>query len=120
MQFLIRLTLSSGSRPHSEAEGRAFIEDYIFPTLQRCIELQKAGKIIAGGPESGTVALALIVDTTSAAELDNLITSLPVWPRMETSVTALTTFEDRRHSVDTVLTNIKPRTRTEQTMEALR
>lgn len=120
MQFLIRLTLSSGSRPRTEAEGRAFIEDDIFPTLQRCIELQKDGKIIAGGPESGAVALSLIVDAASAAELDDLITSLPVWPRMETSVTPLTTFEDRRRSVDTVLATVKSRTRSEQTVDALR
>ena len=120
MQFLIRLSLSSGSRPNSEVAGRAFIEDDILPTLKRCIELRNEGKIIAGGPESGTVALALILDAASAVEVDELITSLPVWPRMETTITPLTTFEDRQRSIDAVLAVIKSRTRTEQTAGALR
>lgn len=117
MQFLIRLNWSSGARPNTETEGRAFIENYIFPTLERCVELQKEGKIIAGGPESGTVALALILEAASAAEVDNLITSLPVWPRMETTVTLLTTFEDRRHSVNAVLELLTSRTWKEQTAD---
>lgn len=114
MQFLVRLTLSSGARPNTEGEGFAFIENYIFPTLKRCVELQKERKIIAGGPESGAVALALVVEAGSAAELDNVITNLPVWPRMETTVTLLTTFEDRRRSVDAVLEMVKSRARQEQ------
>lgn len=44
---------------------------------------------------SGAVALALIVTAESARDLDDLITSLPVWPRMETDVTPLTSFEGR-------------------------
>jgi len=119
MQFLVRMSLSSGSRPNTEAEGRAFIESNIFPTLKRCSKLQKERRIIAGGPENGAVALALIVDAASAAELDNLITSLAVWPRMETTVTPLTTFEDRRRSIDAVLEIVKSRTRKEQTEDAL-
>jgi len=114
MQFLVRLSLSSGARPNTETEGLAFINNYIFPTLERCSELQKEQKIIAGGPESGSVALALIVQAASAAELDEVITSLPVWPRMETTVTLLTTFEDRRRSVDAVLEMVKSRARKQQ------
>lgn len=117
MQFLVRLSLSSGARPNSETEGLAFIENYIFPTLERCVEFQKERRIIAGGPESGTVALALIVEAASAAEVDNVITALPVWPRMETTVTLLTTFDDRRRSVHAVLELLKSRTRKEQTAD---
>ena len=115
MHFLVRLTLTSGARRNTETEGLAFIENYIFPTLTPCSELQREGRIIAGGPENGAVALALIVESSSAAELDNVITSLPVWPRMETTVTLLTTFEDRRSSVDALLEMLKSRTPTRQT-----
>ncbi|HEY1655864.1 MAG TPA: helix-turn-helix domain-containing protein [Candidatus Tumulicola sp.] len=45
------------------------------------------------------VSLALIVSAESPRELDDLITSLPVWPQLETRVTPLTTFDDRRRSV---------------------
>ncbi len=44
---------------------------------------------------SGAIALALVVRAESIQELDELIESLPVWPRMETTVTPLTSFEGR-------------------------
>src|SRR5215475_1260259 len=99
MQYLVQLRLVSPSRPMTPEEGVVFIEQFIFPTLEMCKNLQKEKRIVGGGPVSGTVALALIVNAESAKELDALITSLPVWPRMETEVTPLTTFDDRRLSV---------------------
>ena len=47
-----------------------------------------------------TIGLALVVKADSAKELDDLVTSLPVWPRMETAITPLTTFEDRVLSIE--------------------
>ena len=73
-------------------------------------KLQGEKKIAAGGPVSGAVALALIVNAESAQELDDLITSLPVWPRMETEVTPLTTFDDRRQSLTARLEALKTQT----------
>ena len=64
----------------------------------------------AGGPVSGAVALALIVNAESAHELDDLITSLPVWPRMETEVTPLTTFDARRQSLAARLEALRAQT----------
>ncbi|HXU19836.1 MAG TPA: hypothetical protein VN788_04565 [Verrucomicrobiae bacterium] len=81
MQYLVQLRLSSSARPMSPGDG--FIEELILPTLERCDKLQKDRKMLAGGPMSGAVALALIVTAESAQELDHLITSLPVWQRME-------------------------------------
>ena len=95
MQYLVQLRLSSSARPTTREDGIAFIEQFILPTLELCKKLQEEKKILAGGPLSGAVALALIVNAESARELDGLITSLPVWPRMETEVTPLTTFDDR-------------------------
>ena len=95
MQYLVQLRLSSSTRPTTREDGIAFIEQFIFPTLELCKKLQEEKRILAGGPLNGAVALALIVNAESARELDGLITSLPVWPRMETEVTPLTTFDDR-------------------------
>ena len=95
MQYLVQLRLSSSGRPTTREDGIAFIEQFILPTLELCKKLQEEKKILAGGPLSGAVALALIVNAESARELDGLITSLPVWPRMETEVTPLNTFDDR-------------------------
>lgn len=99
MQYLVQLRLRNSASPMNPGDGVGFIEELILPTLERCKKLQEGKRILAGGPMSGTVALALIVTAGSAQELDDLVTSLPVWPRMETEVTPLTTFDERRHSV---------------------
>ncbi len=99
MQYLVKLQLSSSARPASPKDGIEFIEKFIFPTLELCKKLQKKKKILAGGPASGSVALMLIVNADSARELDDIITSLPIWPRMETGVIPLTTFDGRMQSL---------------------
>lgn len=99
MQYLVQLRLVTSSRPKTADEGLAFIERYILPTLERCEQLQSQGKVAAGGPVSGTVALDLIVNADTAQGLDEVITALPAWPLMETTVTPLTTFADRRQAV---------------------
>jgi muconolactone delta-isomerase len=97
MHYLAQLKLVS--RPKSLQEGIVFIEQFILPTLELCKRLEAEKKIVAGGPLSGAVALSLIVNAESAQELDDLITSLPVWPRMETTVTPLSTFDGRMQVV---------------------
>jgi muconolactone delta-isomerase len=111
MQYLVQLKLSNSARPTTQEDGIAFLEQYIFPTLELCKKLQEEKKILAGGPLSGTVALALIVNAESAPELDDLITSLPVWPRMETEVTPLTSFDGRMQSLLPRLENLKAQAR---------
>ncbi len=99
MQYLVKLQLSSSSRPATPKDGVEFIEKFIFPTLEICKKLEKKKKILAGGPVSGSVALMLIVSADSARELDDIITSLPIWSRMETEVIPLTTFDVRMRSL---------------------
>ena len=111
MQYLVQLKLSGSARPMTPEDGIAFIEQFIFPTLELCKKLQEEKKIAAGGPVSGAVALALIVNAETAQELDEIITSLPVWPRMETEVTPLTTFDDRRQSLTARLEALKTQAR---------
>jgi muconolactone delta-isomerase len=112
MQYLVEMRLASSARPMSSADGVTFIERLILPTLELCKKLQDDGKIVAGGPRSGAVALALIVNAESARELDDLITSLPIWPRMETEVTPLTTFDERAQTVRIRLEDFKTQGKT--------
>jgi muconolactone delta-isomerase len=49
----------------------------------------------------------LIVNAESVQELDDLLTGLPVWPRMETQVTPLTTFDGRALSLRPRLDHLK-------------
>jgi muconolactone delta-isomerase len=111
MQYLVQMRIVPQGRPMSAEEGAVFFEDFIRPTLELCKKLQDEKKILAGGPISGTIGLALVVKADSAKELDDLVTSLPVWPRMETEVTPLTTFEDRALSIQRRLSNSRDRPR---------
>lgn len=107
MQYLVQMRLSNASRPTTLQDGVTFIEQFILPTLELCKKLREDKKILAGGPGSGTVALVLIVNVESPRELDDLIMSLPLWPRMETDVIPLTTFEGRQQTVRPVLERLK-------------
>ncbi len=95
MHYLVQMKLADSGRSTSPQEGLSFIEQYVLPTLELCKKLQEEKKILAGGPLSGAIALALVVRAESIQELDELIQSLPIWPRMETTVTPLSSFEGR-------------------------
>ena len=111
MQCLVQLRLADSSRVMSPGEGVAFIEELVFPTLEQCTKQLEQKKILAGGPMSGAVALGLIVTAESAQGLDDLITGLPIWPRMETQVIPLTTFEGRKQSILSNLDKLKAQER---------
>jgi muconolactone delta-isomerase len=111
MQYLVQMKLVPQGRPTTTQEGTAFIEQYIFPTLELCKKLQDKKKILAGGPMSGAIGFVLIVNAESALELDDLITNLPVWSRMETDVTPLTTFEGRAETLRPRLEQLKEQSR---------
>src|SRR5260370_2728040 len=106
MQYLVEMKLVTG-RPTTPEDGMTFIEQVIFPSLEMCKKLQEQKKILAGGPISGTIELAMIVEAGSALELDDLIETLPVWSLTETSVTPLPTFEDRIKAIRPRLGQLK-------------
>jgi len=107
MQYMVHMRLANAGRPTTFEDGLTFIEQFILPTLELCKQLQTDHKILAGGPVSGAVALILIVNAESVQELDDLLTGLPVWPRMETEVTPLTTFDGRAMSLRPRLDRLK-------------
>jgi muconolactone delta-isomerase len=111
MQYLVQLRLKSSATAKTPKEGRDFIEKIIYPTLEVGKRLQEERKILAGGPVSGTVALALIVSADSAQELDDVVTGLPVWPLMDTEVTPLSTFDARKQTLLPRLEQLKAQLR---------
>jgi hypothetical protein len=60
---------------------------------------------------SGAAVLVSIVSAESARELDNVVTTLSIWPRMETEITPLTTFEGRALTLRPRLDELKARGR---------
>ena len=95
MEYLVQMTLADSGRSTTPAEGLVFLEQYVLPTLELCQKLESEHRIVAGGLVSGAVALAFIIRADTALEIDDLIKNLPIWPRMVTTVTPLTSWSDR-------------------------
>ncbi len=103
MVFLVEIDhVKSSPLPTTEA-GRAFIEQIIFPTIARAEQLMTEGKILAGGPVAGRISLRLLIEAGSLEDVDQIISSLPLWTVAETRVTPLITFSDRRIHVQALL-----------------
>ena len=100
MPYLVDMKRAASRRPHGGAEaGSACIEPRILPSLEACETLLEEKKILAGGPAVGAIRRILIVSTDSAQERDELVSSLPIWPRMETTMVPLTTCGGRATSL---------------------
>lgn len=77
MLFLVELDhVKSGTMLTPEA-GRAFVEQIIFPTIERAEQLIAEGRILAGGPVAGRIAVRFIADVATAKESTS---SLPAFP----------------------------------------
>ncbi len=103
MFFLVELDHVKSGSPLTSEQGRAFIEQTIFPTLARAEELVAEGKIVGGGAIAGRIALRFILQADSLPDADRLVSSLPLWPLAETRVIPLVAFSERRTSVQAIL-----------------
>lgn len=108
MKFLVEIDRPNPGFPMTNEAARTFMDSVILPTLGRGEQLAKEGFIVAGGPVAGRIALRFIVDVESAARLDDLLTSIPLWGVAETCVTPLIEFSDRRAHVLTLLRHVTP------------
>lgn len=106
MRFLVELDHHTTGQPSTAESARAFIEGVIFPTLARAEELAREGRIVAGGPVAGRIALRFIAEAETNEQLDKLVTSLPLWTVSDTRVTPLIEFGDRRAHVQALLQGI--------------
>lgn len=107
MDYLVDMTLASHTR--TPEEGLDFISTLILPTLAACRDLETKGIIVGGGLKTGQIAFAMILRVDSVEQLDEIIERLPVWHRMDTTVTPLSTFEVRESSTQKRLEDIKRR-----------
>lgn len=107
MEYLVDMRLADSARSTTVAEGLVFVEQYIQPTLELGEKLTAEHRILAGGPLSGTIGLALIIRAENAKEIDDIVSGLPVWPRMVTTVTPLTTWSGRRNALQSRLDRLR-------------
>ncbi len=103
MKFLVEMDNVKSGQPLSKEAARSFIEGTIFPTLAKAGQLIQEGRITAGGAVAGRIAIRFIADVETIEQLDQMISSLPLWPVAETRVTPLVDFTDRRAHVEALL-----------------
>src|SRR5262245_6397957 len=103
MQFLVEVDHVNPGRTPTAEDSRTFIEQVIFPTLDRAEQLVAEGTILSGGPVAGEVALRFVVEAESSEHVDRIVTSLPLWTVALTKVTPLISFGERREHVQTLL-----------------
>ena len=103
MRFLVELDHIKTGQPLTQDAARSFIEGIIFPTIARAEQLVQEGHIVAGGPVAGRIAIRFIAEVETAQELDQLISSLPLWTVADTRVTPLIDFKDRRAHIQALL-----------------
>ncbi|MEP6898583.1 MAG: muconolactone Delta-isomerase family protein [Rhodanobacter sp.] len=103
MKFLVEMDHSKTGPWLNGADTHAFVEQVIFPTLDRAAALVTQGCILAGGPVAGSIALRFIAEVESAQHLDELVSSIPLWSVAYTRVTPLIEFGDRRPHVMALL-----------------
>ena len=109
MKFLVELDHIKTGQPFTEDTARSFIEGIIFPTLTKAEQLAQEGCIVAGGPIAGRIALRFIAEVETTQQLDQLVSSLPLWTVADTRVTPLIDFSDRRAHIQTLLERITKR-----------
>jgi len=103
MKFLVELDHVKTGQPLTQDTARSFIEGIIFPTIARAEQLVQEGRIVAGGPVAGRIAVRFIADVETVQQLDQLVSSLPLWTVAETRVTPLIDFSDRRTHIQALL-----------------
>ena len=103
MLFLVELDHLKSNQPLTPEAGRTFIEQIILPTLARAEHFTKERKILAGGPVVGRITLQFIVEADSLQDVDRIVSSMPIWPVVETRVTPLIAFADRPNTVQALL-----------------
>ena len=108
MPYLVARKLAASSRPSGgAAEGSACIEPRILPSLEACETLLEGKKRLAGGPAVRAIRLIVMVSADSAQARDELVSSLPLWPRMATTMVPLTTCGGRATALRPKLEGLK-------------
>jgi hypothetical protein len=105
--YFVELKISPASVVPTPQAGIAFTERFVLPTLEACERLSAAGKILAGGPLLGAMGFTFIARAESAQQLEEIVATLPIWPRAQTTVVPLASFSDRLATVRNRLNTLK-------------
>src|SRR5262249_46602089 len=108
MQYLVDMKLSAYGRPTGgPQDGISFIEQFILPSLELCKKLEAEKKILAGGTAIGAIRTVIIRKGEGSQEDGGLVGERAILPQMETTVTPLTSFNDRMIALRPRLEHLK-------------
>ncbi len=93
--YLIEMSFDPFASPLTPQEATAFAERVALPTFEALRKMAGDGRVLAGGPLLAAVGLAFIARAESPQELEEMVGSLPLFPRARTRVVPLGTFEGR-------------------------
>ncbi|RJQ13584.1 MAG: hypothetical protein C4560_13925 [Nitrospiraceae bacterium] len=93
MKYLI--SGSGGPGFASPDEALRILENIVLPGFDALIDLQKKGKILAGGLPVGDRAFTFIMEADSNNEVDRVLRKIPLWGLLDWEVVALQTVEER-------------------------
>jgi hypothetical protein len=105
--YLIEMKIAPTGTILSPREGIAFTERYVLPTLDACRELTAAGTIVAGGPAIAAMTFTFVLRARSPEHVEEIVSGLPIWPRAQTTIVPLGTFEHRAANVRQRLAKVK-------------
>jgi hypothetical protein len=97
--YLVEMTFAPFASPLTPQEAAMFAERFALPTLESLEKLASSGRILAGGPTLAAAGFSFIARAGSPGELEDMVTGLPLWPRAQTRVVPLGTFESRASTI---------------------
>jgi hypothetical protein len=106
-EYLVEMSFAPFASLPSPQEAAAFTERLVLPTLEALERLAGSGRIAAGGPALAAPGFSFIARASSPEELEERVAGLPLWPRAQTRVVPLGTFEGRSASVRERLRNAR-------------
>ena len=107
--YLVEMSFAPFTNLPSPAEVANFMERLTLPTFEALEQLERSGRILAGGTTLAAVGLSFIIRADSPQELEDTIAGLPLWPRAQTRVQPLGTFAARAAAARQRLAQLKSR-----------
>jgi len=107
--YLVEMNFAPFANLPDPAELITFMERMALPTFAALEELERSGRILAGGTTLAAVGLSFIIRAESPQELEETVAGLPLWPRAQTRVQPLGSFAWRAAAARERLAQLKAR-----------
>ncbi len=95
MQYLVTGTYNEPGPLLPPEKVVEMVENVVVPSLEIISQMQKDGKMLAGGIHAGSRVGTMIVEAASNEEVDQMIGKIPFWGLLRWTITPLVSFSDR-------------------------